>query len=86
MHDAKLMKIYMDLMAKTDRIMKKYGIKMVGSWAALPQHLQVFVFDAPNMEALMKAGAEPELMTWASYNTTEIMPVMTLEETAKLMK
>jgi hypothetical protein len=29
---------------------------------------------------------EPEAIAWMGYNTTEIKPVMTLEEAMKLMK
>jgi len=84
MHNEKAMKAYADLMAKTDKIMKKYGVKMVGGWVAIPEHTQVLVFDAPNMEALMKAAMEPEMMAWIGYNTSQLMPVMTIEESAKL--
>jgi hypothetical protein len=73
-------------MAKTDKIMKKYRVKMIGSWVAMPEHLQVLVFDAPNMETVMKMGMEPEVMAWLSYNTSELIPVMTLEESMKLLK
>ena len=87
MHNEKIMKIYKALMAKPDSYWKKkYGVKMIGGWTALPQHLQVMVFEAPNMEAMQKAGMEPEMMAWFGYNTTQLMPVMTLEEANKLMK
>jgi hypothetical protein len=46
----------------------------------------VIVYDAPNMEALMKFGMEPEAMTWSGYNTTETRPVMTTEEVMKFLK
>jgi hypothetical protein len=87
MHNEKAMKAYADLMKKPDSFwLKKYGVKMVGGWVAIPQHLQVLVFEAPNMEALMKAAMEPEMMAWFGYNTSQLMPVMTLEEANKLMK
>jgi Domain of unknown function (DUF3303) len=85
MHNAKAMKAYKDIMAKPDSYwMKKYRVKMIGGWVAIPEHTQVMVWDAPNMEALMKAGTEPEMMAWFGYNTSQIMPVMTIEESAKL--
>jgi len=52
----------------------------------MPEHLIVMVIDAPNMEALMKFAMEPEVMNWSGYHTTETMPVMTVEESMKLLK
>ncbi|MCJ7631108.1 hypothetical protein MUP77_01710 [Candidatus Bathyarchaeota archaeon] len=46
----------------------------------------VMVYDAPNMEALMKFAMEPEVMNWSGYNTTETRLVMTTEESMKLLK
>jgi uncharacterized protein with GYD domain len=86
MHNEKVKKATVDLMAKMEELMKKYGIKMVGCWNATPEHLIVSVFDAPSLEALLKFGMEPEAMAWMSYHMTETMPVMTLEESMKLLK
>lgn len=83
-HNEKVRKITLDLMAKTEHLMKKNGIKMIGGWAAMPQHLQVLIFDAPSMEAMLKVAMEPEMIAWMGYHTTELMPVMTLEESMKL--
>ena len=49
-------------------------------------HLIVLVYEAPNLEALLKFSMVPEVMDWMCYHTTETMPVMTLEESMKLMK
>jgi hypothetical protein len=38
------------------------------------------------MEALLKFSMEPEVMDWMGYHTTETFPVMTTEESMKLMK
>jgi uncharacterized protein with GYD domain len=65
---------------------KKYGVKVVGSWASILEHLVVAVYDAPNMEALLKFAMEPEAMSWSGYDTTETRPVMTAEESMKLLK
>lgn len=86
LHHEKAKKAMMDLTAKMEKLMKKYGIKMIGNWVAIPQHLIVMVCDAPNMEALLHLSMEPEAMAWISYNTTETMPVMTIEEVMKLLK
>jgi len=86
MHNEKAKKAAVDLMSKLGQLAKKHGIKVVGSWVAIPEHLMVMVYDAPNMEALMKFAMEPEVMNWLGYNTTETMPVMTTEEAMKFLK
>jgi uncharacterized protein with GYD domain len=60
MHNEKVKKVYADSFPKMAQLMKKYGIKMVGGWAALWEHLYVAVCEAPNMEALTKLSMEPE--------------------------
>ena len=37
------------------------------------------------MEALTKLSMEPEVMDWLGYQTTEIKPVITIEESIKLV-
>jgi uncharacterized protein with GYD domain len=86
LHNEKVKKVYVDSVAKMDQLMKKHGIKMVGGWAAMMEHLYVAVCEAPSMDALTKFSMEPEMMSWLAYNSTEILPVMTLEEAMKLMK
>jgi hypothetical protein len=86
MHNEKIRKITEDLYNKMGKINKKYGVKVVGMWASMPDHTSIAVYDAPNMEALLKASMEPEIMAWMGYNTTETKPIMTLEDTMKLMK
>jgi hypothetical protein len=65
---------------------KKHGIKVIGGWNSIPDHLIVTVYDAPNLDAVMKFSMEPEVMTWMGYHTTETKAVMTLEESMKLLK
>lgn len=86
MHNEAVKKATVDLMAKMEELTKKYGIKVVGGWNAMQQHLIVVVYDAPNLEALLKFSMEPEAMVWSSYHTTENIPVMTTEESMKMMK
>jgi hypothetical protein len=86
MHNEKVKKIYADSYAKMDQLTKKHGIKAVGGWAAMMDHLTITVIDAPSIDALMKFSMEPEMMSWGQYNSTELVPVMTLEEAMKLMK
>jgi uncharacterized protein with GYD domain len=86
MNNEKVKKVYVDSFAKMGQLMKKHGIKMVGGWAAMMEHLFVSVCEAPTMDALTKFSMEPEMMSWLAYNSTELVPVMTLEEAMKLMK
>lgn len=73
-------------MAKMDQLTKKHGIKMVGGWASHPEHLMVVVYEAPIMETLLKFSMKPEVMSWNGYHITETRPIMTLEESMKLLK
>ena len=86
MHNEKVKKASVDLMAKMDQLTKKHGIKVVGGWHSPGDHFFVIVYDAPNMEAMLKMSMEPEVMAWSSYHMSEMKPVMTLEESMKLLK
>ena len=86
MHNEKVRKISEDLYNKSDKINKKYGIKVVGMWTSMPDHTMIAVFDAPSMEALLKQSMEPEIMAWMGYNTIETKPIMAIDEAMKLMK
>jgi len=86
MHNEKTKKLLMDLVGKMDKLAKKYKVKVVGNWVFPPDHTMVSVYDAPSMEVLLKFSMEPEVTAWMSYNTTELKPVMTLEETLKFLK
>ena len=86
MHNEKTKKIFSDFMSKMGPLTKKHGIKVVGSWASMPEHLTVTVLDVPNPEAMIKFSMEPEVMEWVSYQTTENRPVMSMEEAMKFVK
>ena len=49
-------------------------------------HLFVAACETPSMDALMKFSMEPEPMSWFEYNSTQIMPVMSIEESMMLLK
>ena len=86
MHEEKIRKLYMDFYDQWQPLSKKYGIKLVGAWASMPDHLSVMVIDAPSQEAMMRLWTEPVSMAFAGYLTIETKPVMTLEETMKFLK
>jgi len=85
-HNEKVKKASIDLMAKMDHLTKKHGIKVIGGWHSAPDHSFVMVYDAPTLDALMKFSMEPEVMIWSAYHTTEIKPVITIEESMKFLK
>ncbi len=85
MHNQNAAKSEKNFNAKIGELLKKYQIKIVGSWVSIPEHLKVTVYDAANMEALTKLSMEPEVMDWLGYQTTEIKPVITIEESIKLV-
>jgi hypothetical protein len=85
-HNEKVRKIFADLWNKMPQLTKKHGIRIVGGWASPPEHLLVVVYEAPNMEALLKFSMEPEVMSAMGVQTTETRPVMTLEESMRLWK
>jgi uncharacterized protein with GYD domain len=86
MHNEKVKKVYADSFAKMDQLLKKHGVKVVGGYAAMMEHLFVAVYEAPSMDALLKFTMEPEFMNWNGYNETVIQPAMTTEEAMKMLK
>ena len=55
---------------------KTYGIKDVGIWAVIPEHLLFMVFEAPTSDAFLKFSMEPDMMKWIASNTTKIKMAM----------
>lgn len=86
MNNAKTRQIALDAMAALPTLAKKYGITVVGSWSINPEHLIVQVFDAVNLDSLLQFSMEPALLKWWSFNTTEIKPATTFEESIKLLE
>jgi hypothetical protein len=85
-NNEKVRKAEIALDAKVDKLFKKHGIKAVGTWVSVPEHLIFMLCDAPSVEALMKFLMEPEVMDFLMSSTTEMHPVLTIGETMKLMK
>jgi len=83
LNNEKAMKVSRALNAKMEQLTKKHGVKLVGGWHDAGNHRFVMVWDA-SFEALMKLSMEPEMMAWGALHNNEIVPVMTLQESAKL--
>jgi len=71
----------MNALGKMDELMKKHGVKMLGYWVAPREHTGYMVVEAPNFGALQKLSMEPEMDAMRAFNTTEVKPVIKLEET-----
>jgi hypothetical protein len=74
------------LPAKLDGLEKKHGVKRVGAWTVVPEHLLIWVYEASSSDALQKFSLEPEIIKWMAWNTSEIKLAMSLEESMKLLK
>jgi hypothetical protein len=85
MNNGKTRQIALDAMAALPEMAKKYDVRVVGSWAINSEHLVVEVFDAVNLDSLLRLSMEPVLLKWWSLSTTEIKPATTFEETLKLL-
>lgn len=86
LNNDKTRQIALDAMAALPALAKKYEITVVGGWSINPEHMIVQVFDALNLDSLLKFSMEPLLLKWWSFNTSEIKPATTFEETIKLLE
>ncbi len=75
----------MNLTSKMPELLKKHGVKFVGSWVAGWEHTNYMVVEAPSIEAFQNFGYEPEVFATGAFETMEIKIVMTMEEALKLM-
>ena len=71
---------------KIPAIYAKYGIKQIGFWTDHPGHLVFSVYDAPSMEANMALMMEPVMHAMLEFQSMRIFPVLTGEETYKIIK
>jgi uncharacterized protein with GYD domain len=85
MFNEKTRKIMMASNDKFDKLAKKYGVKMIGSWAVPNEHLGFDVFEAPSLEAVTKLMMEPALMALGAFETCEIKAAFSSEELTKMM-
>ena len=86
LNNEKMKAITLELPDKLSGLEKKHGIKRVGAWTVVPEHLLVWVYEAPSSEALQKFSMEPELLKWMAFNTSEIKLAMSLEESMRILK
>ena len=85
-NNEKMKKLTLELPDKLVGLEKKHGIKRVGAWTVIPEHLLVWLYEATSSEALQEFSMEPEMVKWMAWNTSEIKLAMSLEESIKLLK
>ena len=85
-NNEKMKKITLELPEKLGDLEKKHGIKRIGVWTVIPEHLTVWVYEAPSSESLQKFSMEPDMIKWMAWNTNEIKLAISLEESIKLLK
>lgn len=83
-NNEKVKKIAINLMSKMEQLTKKHGIKVIGAWHSMEDHVVVMVYDVPSIEAMQKFMMEPEVLNFNAYQTSHTRLVTTLEEAMKL--
>jgi len=86
MFNEKARKVWMEYLSKIDGISKKHGVKMLGGWHVVSEHLNVGVVEAPSLEAFQKVSMEPEIMAFGAYETSEAKSAVSMEELGKMLR
>jgi len=86
LNNEKMKAMTLALPVKLGGLEKKHGVERVGAWTVVPEHLLIWVYEAPSSDALQKFSMEPEMVKWMAWNTSEIKLAMTLDESIKLLK
>ena len=86
LNNEKMKKMTLDLPDTLSGLEKKHGLKRVGVWTVIPEHLTVWVYEAQSSDVLQKFSMEPDIVKWMAWNTSEIKLAMSLEESIKLLK
>jgi hypothetical protein len=86
LNNEKMKKMTLELPEKLCALEKKHGIRRIGVWTVIPEHLTVWVYEAPSSDSLQKFSMEPAIVKWMAWNTSEIKLAMSLEESIKLLK
>ncbi len=79
-------RVSIEAMDKLPELAKKDGVKVLNMWSDVPGHTMYQFFDAPSSEALQKLYMEPEVMRLGAFNTVEIKPILSAEDSMKLLK
>jgi uncharacterized protein with GYD domain len=83
MFNEKARKVFREYVSKRDGLLKKHGVKMIGSWTVIGEHLAVWVFEAASSDAFGKFLMEPELMAVNTFETMEVKMALSSDEVMK---
>ena len=67
---------------KHPALLEKHGIKRLGAWYIEPtEHLSIYVYDVPSLDAFQKYLMEPDLRNWIAHQVAyEVKVAMTGED------
>lgn len=85
-HNEAARKVYNQFYAKLNGLMQKNGVKMVGGWVSMPEHLTVLVFDVQDSAGMIGFMREQDMVAWQSYQVVENRQVRMFDETMTLLK
>ena len=83
--NAKTRKVYMNWYSKLEGILKKHGVRLIWGGSVYTEHLSVYVFEAPSLEAFQKATFEPDFDAIHEYETVETKLVASMEDAMKTL-
>jgi len=86
MFNEKARKVLLELAGKMDGLLKKHGVKMLGSWNVPTEHLALDVYEAPSLDAFEKLGMEPEIVALSKFETYEIKLAYGMEESMRMLQ
>jgi hypothetical protein len=86
LNNEKMKTMTLELPAKLVGLEKKHRVNRIGAWTVVPEHLLIWVYEAPSSDALQEFSMEPEIVKWMAWNTSEIKLAMSLEESMKLLR
>jgi len=86
MFNEKARKVMMEFMSKRDVLLKKHGIKEIGSWLVLGEHLTIFADEVASLDDFQQFMMEPEYLAMMAYATIERKTAVSMEEAMKMLK
>lgn len=82
----KARKATLTFMNKMLELLKKHGCKNRGMWVVPSEHLNIWVIEAPSLEAYQKLSMEPETLALMEFQTIDTKVLTPLEESMKLLQ
>jgi hypothetical protein len=79
-------KVALEWFSKRDGLLKKHGIKSIGSWNVPAEHLSIFVAEASSLDAFQKLMMEPEYIAFLGYVTVETKVALSMDDATKMLK